>query len=85
MIFILDAKSNGSVFGVALSQCVNDDDCRFQDDNTAASGTNRKDSSDMTGISANERTSPSGSISSMNDSGCSISPASPSSLYVKSK
>jgi hypothetical protein len=40
----------------------------------------------MIGISSNEkRTSPSGSISSTNDSGCSISPASPSSLYVKIK
>jgi len=67
-----------------LSQCVNDDDCRFQDDTTSAntSGTHRKDSSDMIGVSANERTSPSGSISSTNDSGCSISPASPSSLHV---
>jgi hypothetical protein len=84
--FLLDAKSNGNVFGVALSQCVNDDDCRFQDDNATASGTNPKDSSDTIGISANERrTSPSGSVSSTNDSGCSISPASPSSLYVKSK
>jgi hypothetical protein len=84
LVLSLDAKSNGNVFGVALSQCVNDDDCHLQDDNTTAntSGTNRKDSSDMIGVSANERTSPSGSISSTNDSGCSISPASPCSSHV---
>jgi len=58
------------VFGVALSQCVNDDDNRLQDENS--------NSSEIT----DRRTSPSGSISSTNDSGCSISPASPSSLYV---
>jgi hypothetical protein len=83
---LLDAKANGNVFGVALSQCVNNDDSRLQDDHTNvnASGTNRKDSSnDMIGVSTHERrSSPSGSISSTNDSGCSISPASPSSLYV---
>ncbi|CAF1262348.1 unnamed protein product [Rotaria sp. Silwood1] len=83
-----DTKSNGNVFGVALSQCVNDDDFRFQDDvvftsGAIASGINRKDSTDMIGIVANEgRTSPSGSISSTNDSGCSVSPASPSSLQI---
>jgi hypothetical protein len=84
LIFFLDAKSNGNVFGVALSQCVNDDGSRVQDDNTVlnASGTDRKDSNDMIETSTCGRTSPSGSISSANDSGCSISPASPSSLHV---
>jgi hypothetical protein len=88
-IFFSDAKSNGNVFGVALSQCVIDDDCRFQDDLIStslvnASGNNRNDSVDMIGIPGNERrTSPSGSVSSTNDSGCSVSPASPSSLHVK--
>ncbi|CAF2472463.1 unnamed protein product [Rotaria sp. Silwood2] len=86
-----DAKSNGNVFGVALAQCVIDDDCRFQDETTpvsqsvmtSASGTNRKDSTDMVIITTNgKRTSPSGSISSTNDSGYSISPASPSSLHI---
>ena len=78
-----DAKSNGNVFGVALSQCVNNDDCRVQDENSSASGINRKDSNDTIGGSVyDRRSSPSGSISSTNDSGCSISPASPSSLYV---
>ncbi|CAF2758534.1 unnamed protein product [Rotaria sp. Silwood2] len=83
-----DTKSNGNVFGVALSQCVNDDDCRFQDDvispsGAIASGFDRKSSADIIGISANGgRSSPSGSISSTNDSGCSVSPASPSSLQI---
>ncbi|CAF3342716.1 unnamed protein product [Rotaria sp. Silwood1] len=86
-----EAKSNGNVFGVALAQCVIDDDCRFQDETTpvsptiitSASGTNRKDSTDMVIITTNERrTSPSGSVSSTNDSGYSISPASPSSLHI---
>ncbi len=87
-VLLVDAKSNGNVFGVALSQCVNDNDSRLQDDNPTvnASGNNRKDSTDLSGNSAQERrTSPSGSISSTNDSGCSISPASPSSLHVGSK
>jgi hypothetical protein len=38
----------------------------------------------MVGITTNDRrTSPSGSVSSTNDSGYSVSPASPSSLHVK--
>ena len=88
---ILDAKANGNVFGVALAQCVLDDDYRCQDEtNTASSptGTNataseiyRKDSSEM--INNDKRTSPSGSVSSTNDSGYSVSPASPSSLHVR--
>jgi hypothetical protein len=86
---IIEAKSNGNVFGVALSQCVIDDDCRLQDEtnstsptaNASATGTNRKDSADTN----DRRTSPSGSVSSTNDSGYSISPASPSSLHVKEK
>lgn len=89
-----EAKSNGNVFGVALAQCVIDDDCRFQDESnptsppfiTSASGTIRKESVDIAGtttITTNDRrTSPSGSVSSTNDSGYSISPASPSSLQV---
>ncbi|CAF1217615.1 unnamed protein product [Adineta steineri] len=83
-----DAKSNGNVFGVALSQCVNDDDSRLQDELIStsvnnASGINRKDSTDIIDISINdEKISPSGSISSTYDSGCSISPASPSSLHI---
>jgi hypothetical protein len=82
---MIDAKSNGNIFGVALSQCVNDDDSRCQDDVISSTTTNRKDSEDNIGISSNGRkTSPSGSISSANDdSGCSVSPASPSSLHVK--
>ncbi len=49
----------------------------------SATGCFRKDSMDMTGINTNDRrTSPSGSVSSTNDSGYSISPASPSSLQV---
>lgn len=89
LIFITDTKSNGNVFGVALSQCVNDDDCRYQDDITSPSTpystrTNRKSSGDVIGISSNgNRSSPTGSISSTNDSGCSVSPASPSSLHVR--
>ncbi len=88
----IEAKSNGNVFGVALAQCVIDDDCRFQDENNStsppvlasASGPFRKDSIDMVGINTNDRrTSPSGSVSSTNDSGYSISPASPSSIQVK--
>ena len=91
MIFIIDAKSNGNVFGVALSQCVNDDDSHLQDDITSTSasnacGNNRKDSADTIEIPGNEsRKSPSGSISSTYDSGCSISPASPSSLHVRKR
>lgn len=82
------------MFGVALAQCVIDDDYRLQDETnpttppiiTTASGNNRKDSADMVVITAGERrTSPSGSVSSTNDSGYSISPASPSSLHVKNK
>lgn len=109
-----EAKANGNVFGVALAQCVLDDDSRFQDESNfiasispttptasasssgavaaaaasappvAASGINRKDSTDFVGVAGNDkRTSPSGSISSTNDSGYSISPASPSSLHVR--
>ncbi|CAF0728941.1 unnamed protein product [Adineta steineri] len=86
-----EAKSNGNVFGVALSQCVIDDDFHFQDDTNAtspssiptASGNNRKDSTDMVVITTSDRrTSPSGSVSSTNDSGYSVSPASPSSLHI---
>ncbi|CAF2132433.1 unnamed protein product [Rotaria magnacalcarata] len=86
-----EAKANGNVFGVALSQCVIDDDSRFQDDTNStsppvinsASGINRKDSTDMVILATSERrTSPSGSVSSTNDSGYSISPASPSSLHI---
>ncbi|CAF0725577.1 unnamed protein product [Rotaria sordida] len=86
-----EAKSNGNVFGVALAQCVIDDDCRLQDETTpvsppiisSVSGANRKDSADMVIMRTNERrTSPSGSVSSTNDSGYSISPASPSSLHI---
>ncbi len=88
----LEAKSNGNVFGVALAQCVIDDDSRFQDEINltsppaipAVSGTYRKDSVDIVGIITNDRrTSPSGSVSSTNDSGYSVSPASPSSIQVK--
>ena len=88
---ILEAKANGNVFGIALAQCVLDDDYRFQDEtNTASSPTGpsataseiyRKDSSDM--VNNDKRTSPSGSVSSTNDSGYSVSPASPSSLHVR--
>ena len=88
---ILDAKANGNVFGVALAQCVLDDDYRCQDENNTASsptGTSataseiyRKDSSEM--VNNDKRTSPSGSVSSTNDSGYSVSPASPSSLHVR--
>ncbi|UJR33915.1 hypothetical protein I4U23_021334 [Adineta vaga] len=86
-----EAKSNGNIFGVALAQCVIDDDFRFQDETistsppiaTTASGTNRKDSIDMIVTTTNDRrTSPSGSVSSTNDSGYSVSPASPSSLHI---
>ena len=89
--FLTEAKSNGNVFGVALAQCVIDDDSRFQDETNptsppAASGTSRKDSVDIVGIITNDRrTSPSGSVSSTNDSGYSVSPASPSSLHVNRK
>lgn len=87
----IEAKSNGNVFGVALAQCVIDDDCRFQDETNpttppianATGGPFRKDSGEMVGITTNDRrTSPSGSVSSTNDSGYSVSPASPSSLHV---
>ena len=100
----LEAKANGNVFGVALAQCVLDDDCRCQDEThpasppasttasspgggaapaATASGTSRKDSTDLFAMRNNDkRTSPSGSISSTNDSGYSVSPASPSSLHV---
>lgn len=90
--FCLEAKSNGNVFGVALSQCVIDDDSRLQDDTnptsppilTSASTSSRKDSTDTVGMNNTERrTSPSGSVSSTNDSGYSISPASPSSVQVQ--
>jgi len=108
-----EAKANGNVFGVALAQCVLDDDSHFQDETNlmsptsattptasasasasassasaavtpvAATGTNRKDSADFVSVVVNDkRTSPSGSISSTNDSGYSISPASPSSLHI---
>lgn len=93
VLFPIEAKSNGNVFGVALAQCVIDDDCRLQDDSnptsppilsSASSGPFRKDSADIVGMNNTERrTSPSGSVSSTNDSGYSISPASPSSLQVK--
>jgi hypothetical protein len=88
----IEAKSNGNVFGVSLAQCVIDDDFRFQDETNptsppilaSASAPFRKDSIDMVGMStSDQRTSPSGSVSSTNDSGYSISPASPSSLQVK--
>jgi hypothetical protein len=91
MNLFIDAKSNGNVFGVSLAQCVIDDDSRFQDETNptsppsfaGASGNNRKHSSDTVGIITNDRrTSPSGSVSSTNDSGYSVSPASPSSLHV---
>jgi len=91
-ILLIEAKSNGNVFGVALAQCVIDDDSRFQDETNptspppiaTASRPYRKDSLDMVGITTNDRrTSPSGSVSSTNDSGYSVSPASPSSLHVK--
>jgi hypothetical protein len=92
-ILLIEAKSNGNVFGVALAQCVIDDDSRFQDEtnptsppavSTASGTTNRKDSIDMVVITTNDRrTSPSGSVSSTNDSGYSVSPASPSSIHVK--
>ncbi|CAF1555905.1 unnamed protein product [Adineta ricciae] len=86
-----EAKSNGNIFGVALAQCVIDDDFRFQDETistpssaTATSGVaNRQDSTDIIVITTSDRrTSPSGSVSSTNDSGYSISPASPSSLHI---
>ncbi|UJR13427.1 hypothetical protein I4U23_000442 [Adineta vaga] len=83
-----DTKSNGNVFGVALSQCITDDDCHLQDEiistaTTNASGSNRKYSADVIDMSTHEiKTSPTGSVSSTNDSGCSISPASPSSLHI---
>ncbi|CAF0969878.1 unnamed protein product [Didymodactylos carnosus] len=77
----LDLKSNSGVFGVSLSQCIDDDDRlssgRTEDDL-------RKDSLDLATPLA-IRTSPSGSVSSTSsakDSGCSVSPASPSSLQV---
>lgn len=96
----LEAKANGNVFGVALAQCVLDDDSRIQDDinptsPTASNATtpvaaaanviDRKDSAEFGLRSADKRTSPSGSISSTNDSGYSVSPASPSSLHVIKK
>ncbi|CAF0896185.1 unnamed protein product [Adineta ricciae] len=83
-----DTKSNGNVFGVALSQCINDDDSHLQDEilptpTTDACGTNRKFSADAIDISPHAtKTSPTGSVSSANDSGCLISPASPSSLHI---
>jgi len=81
-----DAKSNGNVFGVALSQCVNDDDSHLQDDIPSTSANNRKYSADTIEIPGNEtEISPSGSISSTNDSGRSISPANPSASHVKIK
>lgn len=89
----LEAKSNGNVFGVALAQCVIDDDSRFQDETNptsppavpSASGFCRKNSTDIMGtVIDDRRTSPSGSVSSTNDSGYSVSPASPCSLQVKS-
>ncbi len=91
---MIEAKSNGNVFGVSLAQCVIDDDNRFQDETNStsppafvgASSINRKDSGDIVGIITNDRrTSPSGSVSSTNDSGYSVSPASPSSLHVKKR
>ena len=72
-----DAKSNGNIFGVALSQCVLDDDCRGQDESSVS--THRKNSVETTLV---RRTSPSESLSSTNDSGCSISPVSPTSLPI---
>ena len=94
LFFLPEAKSNGNVFGVALAQCVIDDDLRFQDEanstsppaGSTASGTNRKDSMDIMVVTTNDRrTSPSGCVSSTNDSGYSVSPASPSSIHVRRK
>ena len=91
-IFLTETKSNGNIFGVALSQCVIDDDYRCQDEinpisstvTTSAGGTNRKTSIDIVGMAANDRrTSPSESVSSTNDSGYSISSASPNSFHVR--